>query len=44
MEYSKRDIERLFERLNDELARRVVTGEVYVVGGAVIVRCASLDA
>ena len=36
MEYSKRDIERLLGRLNDELERRAITGEVYVVGGAVM--------
>ena len=42
MEYTKRDIERLFERLNDELARRAITGEVYLVGGAVM--CLVFDA
>ena len=42
MEYSKRDIELLFNRLNDELARRSITGEVYVVGGAVM--CIVFDA
>lgn len=42
MEYSKRDIEHLFERLNDELARRAITGEVYLVGGAVM--CLVFDA
>ncbi len=36
MKYSKRDIERLLGRLNDELERRAITGEVYVVGGAVM--------
>ena len=42
MEYSKRDIERLFERLNEEIARRAITGEVYLVGGAVM--CLVFDA
>ena len=42
MEYSKRDIELLFNRLNDELVRRSITGEVYVVGGAVM--CLVFDA
>ena len=42
MEYSRHDIERLFERLNDELARREITGEVYVLGGAVM--CLVFDA
>jgi len=42
VEYSKRDIERLFERLNEEIARRAITGEVYLVGGAVM--CLVFDA
>ena len=42
MEYSKHDIKRLFRRLNDELSRREVTGEVYLVGGAVM--CLVFDA
>jgi len=35
-ELSKRDIETLFGQLNEELGRRGVTGEVYLVGGAVM--------
>ena len=35
-ELSKRDIENLFGQLNEELGRRKVTGEVYLVGGAVM--------
>lgn len=42
MEYSRHDIERLFQRLNDELSRLGVTGEVYLVGGAVM--CLVFDA
>ncbi len=42
MEHFKRDIERLFRQLNDELARKGVTGEVYLVGGAVM--CLVFDA
>ena len=42
MEYSKPDIDRLFGRLNDELARRATAGEVYLVGGAVM--CLVFDA
>ncbi len=36
MEYSKHDIERLFQNLNDELFRQGITGEIYLVGGAVM--------
>ncbi len=42
MEYSKPDIERLFRKLNDELSRKGITGEVYLVGGAVM--CLVFDA
>ena len=35
-ELSKRDIETLFGQLNEELGRRGITGEVYLVGGAVM--------
>ena len=35
-ELSKRDIETLFGQLNEELRRRGITGEVYLVGGAVM--------
>ena len=42
MEYSKRDIERLFHQLNEELSRKGITGEVYLVGGAVM--CLVFDA
>ena len=42
VEHSKRDIERLFRQLNDELAGTGVTGEVYLVGGAVM--CLVFDA
>ena len=42
MEYTRHDIEHLFERLNDELARGGITGEVYLVGGAVM--CLVFDA
>ena len=42
VEYSKRDIERLFRQLNDELSRKGVTGELYLVGGAVM--CLVFDA
>jgi hypothetical protein len=36
------DIRRLFELLNQELERKSVVGEVYLVGGAVM--CLALDA
>lgn len=36
MAYSKQEIEALFERLNEELARIGITGEVYLAGGAVM--------
>ncbi len=42
MQYSRRDIERLFQRLNQELFRNGITGEVYLVGGAVM--CLVFDA
>ena len=35
-ELSKRDIETLFGQLSEELGRRGITGEVYLVGGAVM--------
>lgn len=35
-ELSKRDIEALFGQLNEELGRRGITGEVHLVGGAVM--------
>ena len=39
---AKREIERLFKLLNDELAKTNQTGEVYLVGGAVM--CLVYDA
>lgn len=42
MSLAKRDIERLFRLLNEELARSGLLGEVYLVGGAVM--CLLYDA
>ena len=41
-ELSTHDIRRLFELLNDELERDSISGEIYLVGGAVM--CLALDA
>lgn len=42
MALDRTDIERLLALLNDELARHDVTGEIYLVGGAVM--CLAFDA
>lgn len=42
MALSRSAITRLFERLNEELASREATGELYLVGGAVM--CLALEA
>ncbi|MCA9400825.1 MAG: hypothetical protein KC713_04305 [Candidatus Omnitrophica bacterium] len=41
-QFNKNDIQRLFQLLNDQMAKESFTGEVYVVGGAVM--CMVYDA